>query len=168
MLQILKIIKILNSDTNPSAIASAICLAIFVGLTPLMSLHNLIILLCVLIFRVHLGSFILATFLFKLLGFALQSQLELLGLSLLQNQALESFWTTLYNTQFGRLSLFNYSTTMGGLFIAMLAFIPIWLLSVFLIGQYRDHLMSWVEKNKLIQILKGSALIRLYNKSQES
>ena len=165
MLQILKIIKILNSDANPAAIASAVCLAMVIGLTPVASPHNILVVFCVLLFRVHLGSFIMAAILFKFVGFALQSQLEAFGLSLLQNPGLESFWTALYNTQFGRLSFFNYSTTMGGLFIALVSFIPLWLISVFLINQYRGHLMSWVQKNKVIQVLKGSALIRLYNKS---
>ena len=133
MLQLLKLIKILNSDASPSAIASAICLAMFIGLTPLSSPHNIIILLVVLMFRVHLGTFVLASIGFKLLGFAFESGIEQLGLALLQSPALESLWTSIYNTQIGRLSFFNYTTTFGGLFISLCAFVPMWLLCVFII-----------------------------------
>ena len=165
MLQLLKIIKILNSDASPSAIASAISLALILGLTPLFSPHNLLVLLIVLLFRVHLGSFILAALGFSLIGLAAEPALEAFGLSLLQSDTYQSIWTSLYNTQMGRLSLFNYSTTMGGLFIALVSFIPVWLISLFIIKQYRQHIMAWITKNKLIQILKGSTIIQLYNRT---
>ena len=128
-----------------------------------MSPHNLLVICLVLLFRVHLGTFVLATLGFKVFGFALESQLEAFGLHLLQSPSLEAFWTGLYNTQIGRLSFFNYTTTMGGLFISLIASIPLWIATVFLIKQYRTHIMSWIEKNKLLRILKSSALIRLYN-----
>ena len=163
MLQILRIIKILNSDASPSAIASAISLALIIGLTPILSLHNLLILLIVLIFRVHLGTFILATVGFSILGLAFEPIIEEFGLAILQSETYQSVWTSLYNTQFGRLSFFNYSTMMGGLFISVIGFIPLWLLSLFVVNQYRENIMGWVEKNKLVQLLKGSAIIRLYN-----
>ncbi len=165
MLQLLKILKILNSDANPSAIASAICLAMFIGFTPLLSPHNLLIILLVLILRVHLGTFILASLGFTLVGFAVQSSIEQFGLALLQNQTLEPFWTALYNTQFGRLSLFNYSTSLGGLAICLVSFVPMWLFTTYLVRQYRGHIMAWIQKNRLIQVLKGTTIIRLYNKS---
>ena len=163
MLQIIRIIKILNSDTNPSAIASAISLAFITGLTPIISLHNLVIFLIVLIFRVHLGTFILATVSFSLVGLALEPVIEAFGLAVLQNETYQSVWTSLYNTQFGRLSLFNYSTVMGGLIISLIGFIPLWLTATFVIKKYRENIMEWVEKNKLIQLLKGSSIVRLYS-----
>ena len=146
MLQLLKLIKILNSDTSPSAIAGAICCALFIGLTPLTSPHNLLIIFMVLLFRIHIGTFVLAAIGFKLIGFAFEGAIELLGLALLQNPSFEAFWTSIYNTQIGRLSFFNYSTTLGGLFIRVVGFIPIWLLSVLLIKQYRTHIKSWIQK----------------------
>ena len=116
-------------------------------------------------FRVHLGTFVLASIGFKLLGFAFESGIEQLGLALLQSPALESLWTSIYNTQIGRLSFFNYTTTFGGLVISLCAFVPLWLLCVFTIKQYRQHILTWMKQNKLLQLLKGTALIRLYNSS---
>lgn len=165
MIQLLKLIKILNSDASPSAVSSAISLALFIGLTPITSPHNLVVLLIVLLFRVHLGTFVLASLGFKLLGLAFESGIEQLGLALLQNPGLESVWTSLYNTQLGRLSFFNYTTTFGGLFISCSAFVPLWLINIYLIKQYREHILTWMKQNKLLQILKGTALIRLYNNS---
>lgn len=133
MIQLLKLIKILNSDASPSAVSSAISLALFIGLTPITSPHNLVVLLIVLLFRVHLGTFVLASLGFKLLGLAFESGIEQLGLALLQNPGLESVWTSLYNTQLGRLSFFNYTTTFGGLFISCSAFVPLWLINIYLI-----------------------------------
>ena len=51
MLAILaKLLKVLNSEQSPGQIAAAISFAAIIGLTPLLSLHNLIIALLVLWF----------------------------------------------------------------------------------------------------------------------
>ena len=162
MLQLLRIIRILNSDANPAAIASAVCLALFIGLTPFMSPHNLLILLVVLIFRVHLGTFLLAAIGFGLLGLLLAGWIEQTGYWLLKLDLLTSFWTTVYNTQFGRLSLFNFTALTGGLFLGLISFIPLWFLTIYLVNNYRSHMLTWVEQNYLIKFIRGSALVQKY------
>ena len=56
---ILKLIKALNPDIGPWQIALAGALAMVIGLTPLWSVHNLVILLLAFVLRVHLASFFL-------------------------------------------------------------------------------------------------------------
>jgi uncharacterized protein (TIGR03546 family) len=165
MLQLLRIIRILNSDASPAAIATSISLAMIVGLTPIMSLHNVLILMVVLLFRVHLGTFILSTIAFGLIGLALAQPLEQVGYWLLNLPVVEPFWIALYNTQVGRLSLFNYTSVIGGLFVSLATLLPVWLISVKLIAQYRSHFLSWMQKNRLVEILRGSTLIQMYQRS---
>jgi len=165
MMQIIRLLKTLNSDAAPSSIALAICLALFIGLTPVFSAHNLIIVLIALLFRIHLGTFILASFGFSLVGLAFEPLLERFGYFLLTNDAMTSFWTALYNTQLGRLSLFNYSTQLGGLCISLVAFVPLLLVLIWGIKSYRIRIKAWAEKSKLIVILRSSSLFQLYEKT---
>ena len=165
MLQLIKLIRILNSDSNPAAIASAVCLAMIMGFTPLSSPHNLLVLLIVLLFRVHIGTFIMASVGFALLGLLLQGSLDSFGYFLLTHETWSGLWTNLYNTQIGRLSLFNYTTQFGGLILSLLLFVPMWLGITFSIKQYRVKIKAWAERSKLVAILKGSTLFSLYDKS---
>jgi len=165
MLQLIKLIKALNSDSSPSALAAAVCLALIIGLTPISSPHNLVILLIVLLFRVHLGTFIMASFGFGLLGLMAESALDSFGYYLLTHETYAHFWTTLYNTQVGRLSFFNYTTQFGGLVLSLLLFIPLWLGLILAIKQYRLTVRAWTEKSKLLTFLKSSTLFSLYNRA---
>ena len=56
---IAKLLKALNSESNPVQISLAFCFALIAGFTPLLSLHNLLVLFLVLILRVNLSAFIL-------------------------------------------------------------------------------------------------------------
>ena len=53
------ILKILNSESHPSQISLALCLAMFAGFTPFVSIHNLVVIFLVLILRVNLSTFLL-------------------------------------------------------------------------------------------------------------
>lgn len=66
-----KFLKILNSEAAPGQIALGFAMALFWGLTPFFSLHNLFVLLFVCIFRVNIAAFFLASAVFALLAFAL-------------------------------------------------------------------------------------------------
>ena len=51
---------------------------------------------------------------------------------------------------------------MGSLVIALIAFIPVLLLSRWLILAYRDRLMVWVDKLKITKLLKASKFYKAY------
>ena len=72
MLTILaKLLKALNSETSAWALALAVVLGMFMGITPLWRIHNLIILLAALIFRVNLSLFIVSFGIFSGIAYLL-------------------------------------------------------------------------------------------------
>ena len=81
---IAKLLKALNSDDNPSQIALAVVFAAFIGITPLASPHNIIILLIALVIRIHLPMFILSVGLFTLVAYLIDPISHLIGLQMLQ------------------------------------------------------------------------------------
>ena len=163
MLAILaKILKVLNSEQSPRQIAAAISLAAIVGLTPLLSLHNLIILLLVLWLRVNLTMFLVAWPLFTVLGLALTPLSESVGSSLLQAESLVPMWDSFYNTLVGRWSNFYYTGVIGSLAIAVVLAIVLFPLSQLLISNYRSKWLERFEQYHIVKMLKASKLWQLY------
>ncbi len=157
-----KILRLLNSETAPSQIAAAVALACVFGMTPLWTLHNVIVLLLVLWLRINLSLFIVAWGLFTVLAFALDPVIDAVGHALLTADALRPMWAALYGTDFGRLSDFNNTVVMGSLVVSLLLVPVVWYATVVIVRQYRTHLLSWVERTRLYQVLRGTRLFNLY------
>lgn len=162
-----KLLKILNSDDNPSQIALAIVFAAIMGLTPLNSLHNVFILLLVLVVRVNITMFVLGLGLFTLVAYAFDPISHQLGLLLLQADALNALWTSLYQSSFWRLLSYNNTLVLGSLVLSLLLSPVIFFASRVFIVQYRQRFMSWIEKSRVGLWFKGSKLISIYQTIQD-
>jgi uncharacterized protein (TIGR03546 family) len=157
-----KILKVLNSETAPSQISLALSFALIAGLTPLYSLHNLLVLLLVLFLRVNLSTFILGWIFFSGVAYILDPIFHRLGLALLTAPSLEGLWTSLYNILIFRLSKFYNSIVMGSALFSLIFFLPVYFLTNILINKYRDHILAWVRQTRVMQVLKGSKLFQAY------
>lgn len=165
MLRILaKLLKVLNSETEPGQISLALCLGMVAGLTPLMSPHNLIVLLLALIIRVNLSAFILGLALFSGVAYMLDPAFHSIGLRILKTNALETLFTGMYNNPFLRITRFNNTIVMGSLITSVAAFIPMAMILNILIRRYRQHVLAWVKKSRLAQMITGSKLYDIYQK----
>lgn len=159
---IFNLLKVLNSESDPSQISLAVCFSMVVGFTPFFSLHNIIIFLLVLLIRVNLSSFIIGTIIFSGVAYLLDSVFHKLGLLILTAVPLEDFWTILYNVSILRLENFNNSIVMGSLVFATVSSVPLFFILNVLITKYRKNVLAWIEKFKIMQILKASKLYSLY------
>jgi uncharacterized protein (TIGR03546 family) len=157
-----KLLKALNSDSAPSQIALAFALALITGLTPLFSLHNVLILLIACIVRINFGAFLLGTLFFSGLAYLIDPAAISIGESLLTDSAYQAFLTELYQSDFWRATRFNNTLVLGSLIIALIAFIPLLLISRWLISAYRHKLMVWVDKLKITKMLKASKFYKVY------
>ncbi|MEW6670542.1 MAG: TIGR03546 family protein [Thermodesulfobacteriota bacterium] len=159
---IAKLLKVINSETDPGQISLAFCLAMVAGLTPLNSLHNLFIFLLVLLLRVNISAFILGLTFFTGAAYLLDPLFHQVGLGILTAGALQGLWTSLYNITLFRLAKFNNSILLGSLFVSVIAFVPLYLLLNLLIRKYREHILAWVQKTRIMQLLKTSRLYSVY------
>lgn len=160
---LLKILKVLNSETDPAQISLGLCFALISGISPLLSLHNLIVLLLVLVLRVNLSMFLVGTFFFSGIAYIFDPLISRVGYAALTTEGLAGFWTTLYNIPVFRADNFNNSIVMGGLIISLLLFIPCYFIFNTLIIKYRKHILAWVQKSKLVQGLKASKFYQIYD-----
>lgn len=157
-----KILKILNSETDPYQISLAVCLAMIIGFTPLKSLHNIVVLFFVLILRVNLSTFIVSWALFSGIAYLLDPLFHRAGLALLTAGFLEGLWTALYNIPIFRIERFYNSVVMGSLIISAMLFFPLYFLFKSLIARYRRNVPAWVRKSRIMQMIKLSKFYKAY------
>jgi uncharacterized protein (TIGR03546 family) len=157
-----KLFRVLNSESEPGQISMAFCLAIVMGFTPLFSLHNLIVLFLALFLRVNLTGFILAWTVISGLAYLLDPFFSWLGVTILSAAVLEGLWTALYNITLARLENFNNSVVMGSLAFSFILFFPLYFLFNFLIRRYREHVLAWVQKTRIAQMIKATKLYSAY------
>lgn len=158
-----KLLRVLNSETDPSQISLGVAFAMVAGLTPLVSLHNLAVLLLVLILRVNLSAFLLGLATFTGIAYLLDPLFHQLGFALLTSSSLEPRWTALYNQTLWRLERFNNTIVMGSLALSLLLFVPLVIVSNMLIRRYRAHVLAWVQKTRIMQMFKASRLYHMYD-----
>lgn len=157
-----KLLKALHSDAGPWSLAFGIMLGMIFGLTPLIKLHNLIILFLVLFCRVNLSTFLVSWGVFSVLAYLLDPLMMSLGEVILTSESLQGIWTSFYNTSFGRLSQFYNTLTMGSLALS-LALSPLVLIaSRILVVKYRLHVMAWMDEWRVLQVIKSSRVYQMY------
>ena len=157
-----KLLKALNSEASPSQISMAFVLGMILGLTPLMSAHNILIVFLALILRVNLTGFILAWGVFSGIAYILDPVFISVGESLLTNPDLRDMWASMYVSDAWRVTRFNNTLVLGSLLVSLIAAIPAFFIFNFLIRQYRDKIFAWVQKSKLVQMLKANRFYRIY------
>ena len=162
-----RLLRVLNSESNPSQISLAVVLAMVAGFTPFASLHNLVVFFLVLVLRVNLSGFILAFIFFSALSFALDPVFHHLGLALLTAGALEGLWTTMYDSTLWRLERFNNSVLMGSLVFSLAAAAPLFIASNLLIRKYRENILAYVRRSHVMQAFKATKLYRVYSSYSE-
>lgn len=159
---IAKLIKLLNSDANPSQLALGICFAAIMGLTPIAAPHNALLLLLVLLLRVNLSLFLLSWGLFTLIAYAFDPASQALGLALLQADSLQGLWNNMYNNNFWRFLGFNNSLILGSSIISITLALPLFFISRVLVVKYRNHILAWVQKSKLGLWIRGGKIYSIY------
>ena len=157
-----KLLKVLNSEADPSQISLALCFSMIAGLTPLFSLHNLLILLLVLILRVNLSAFLVGLAFFSGMAYLLDPLFHQMGLWVLTADAFNDIWTTLYNLTFWRIERFNNTIVMGSLLSSLTFFMPVFFLSNLLIHRYRQHVLAWIRKTRFMRGLQATTLYQTY------
>jgi len=161
---LVKLLKVLNSESEPGQISLAFSFSMIAGFLPFFSLPTALVFLIVFLLRVNLSAFFLGTAFFSALAFLLDPLFHRIGLPLLTMGGLEGLWTAMYNTIFWRIQKFNNSVVMGSFVASLVLFVPLVFLSNYLIRTYRDHVLAWVRKLRIMQIIKSSSLFETYQK----
>ena len=158
---ITKLLKVLNSEASPFQLAWAIALGLLAGLLPFGAI-TLIILILVCLFAVNISTFLLTWTLSKGLLWLCADRVEQWAWTLGQNQTLLDLLAGSETLQFLHL---HHTLTFGGLVLGMLLFVPVLLLSAWLVKQYRGKVMTKVQQLRVMQLLKATKFAQLYSQS---
>jgi len=161
-------IKILREGQTPGQIAGGFALGSILGFSPMFTLQGIIVWLVILVLDVNLSAALLSITLFSLVAYLFDPLFHWLGYVLLtQTESLQGIWTLLYNAPVAPLTRFNNTVVMGSLTCALVCAIPAFLGMKRFVVAYRAHVGSKVEKWKIYQVIKQSAIVRLYSRVRD-
>ncbi len=160
-----KLFKILRSGESPNKIAAGFSLGMILGLTPLLTVHNFILILLLIILNINLASALFAFAIFSGVAYLLDPLFHSLGYFLLTGiPALHGIWTFLYGFPVVALSAYNNTVVAGGLAISILLLIPVFPAMKYFVLYYRSHIDPALQKFKIVQLVKGSKFYTAYEK----
>jgi len=157
------LVSTLNSEGTPRQIATGFAFGAALGLTPLVNVHNLVVLALACLLNVSFGAFLLGWTVFVPAGFALDPLFHVVGLALLQVPGLTGFWTALANTPGVPLTNFNNSVVLGSLVGWLVLWLPIYVVSRVLVVKYRVHVFERLKKTRIFQAVAASKLYSYYS-----
>jgi uncharacterized protein (TIGR03546 family) len=162
--QLFRLINILNKDATPPAIAGGMALGAVMGITPLLSLHNFVIFIVILMIRVNVTAALFSMGIFTLISYMLDPLFNSIGYALLvEAEGLTPFWTRLYNTPFVPWTQFNNTLTLGSLVFSVAAFWPLYFLLKWGVVKYRSRVMVYLQNTKVVKAIKASKIYMLYS-----
>ncbi|MDH5424228.1 MAG: TIGR03546 family protein [Gammaproteobacteria bacterium] len=154
-----KIIRLMSSDIEPAQLSLGICLGFVLGLSPAISIQALLAVVLLIILRANLSVLMLSAGLISIIAYLLDPLLLQLGSAVLSVAELNSLFSWMYNNSFWYLLRFNNTLNMGSLVISLAAFIPLFLLSNFLIKRYRVAIEKHWKSSRLFQYISQSKLL---------
>jgi len=158
-------IKILREGQTPAQVAGGFALGSILGLSPMLTLQGAVVWLVIFVLNVNLSAALVALTVFSLVAFLLDPLFHWFGFQVLVNiDALKSLWTSLYNAPIAPLTRFNNTVVMGSFLCALLLFIPIYFGMKRFVIAYRTTVGARVEKMKIYQVIKKSALVQWYER----
>ncbi|HEX9579769.1 MAG TPA: TIGR03546 family protein [Gemmatimonadales bacterium] len=158
-----QIVRALNSDGTPGQVAAGLTLGAALGLTPLMTLHNLVIFAVVTLANVSFPGAMLGWALFAPVGFALDSLFDSIGRRLLLDlPGLAPVWTAVYNTPVLSLANLNNSIVLGSLLTWLVVALPLYFAARLAVARYREQVYQRLARTKFFRAMTASKLYNAY------
>jgi len=157
------LVKALNSEGTPAQVAAGMAVGACLGLTPLLNLHNLLVVAAILFFRVSVPGAMLGWMIFTPVGFLLDPMFDQIGRALLMDaDGLRPVWAAAYNTPI--LALANPTNTIVvGSFVSWVVLaIPIFFLARYGVARYRATIYARYKDAKFFRALRASKIYNTY------
>src|SRR5881397_2159673 len=156
----------LHSEGTEGQLAAGLVLGSFLGLTPLLNLHNALIFAALVLLNVSFAGGMLGWAVFVPVGFLLDPMFDWIGHRLLLAESLRGLWTSLYNTPIAPLTNFNNTVVLGSLVFAVLFSLPLFLLTRWAVVRYRVTIGERVRRSKFYRALTASKAYNVYKMFQ--
>lgn len=160
-----KVFVAINSNKKTSQVALAISFAFLLALIPKANLFWVSLFTLTFFLKVNQAVEMVFLAVFSMFLDFLDVFLDKIGFAILTVPALGDFFTKLFNTPFFFLTKYYNSLVMGGLVVGLAMFVPIYLLSKYLVDVYRDKVREIIASNKFVKaVSKQPILVGVRNK----
>jgi len=156
---IAKLIVALNGNLGKGQIAAGFAWGLLLGLIPAGNVFWIVLFVASFFFKHHHWSKMLILAIFKLISGAVAPVVDLAGWELLHIEALQPFFTTLYNMPFVPLTKFNNTLVAGGLACGIVLWLPVFLLIFSVVPLYRNNVAPKIRNSKLVKSIKNVPLV---------
>ncbi len=156
---IAKFFAAINANSRPGEIAAGFACGILLAMIPFGNLLWFLLFVLFFLLRLHAGTMLLVTAVFKLFIAVSDPLLDFVGRAVLSHPALFEFFTELYNVPFVPLTNFNNSLVTGGLIVGIVIWIPMFFLGRVLITVYRNSLRDKIAESKLVKSIGKYPLV---------
>lgn len=162
--QIFGLIQLFNSETGTIQIAVGVACGFVLGMTPTLSLQSLLIFIGLFIFRIQIGAAFLSAFFFAFIAYLLDPIFHRVGEYILNMDALEGVFITLYNMPLIPYTRFNNTIVMGSGIVAIALSPAVFFFAKRLIEKYRAEVLERFRQTKFWRAVKATSLFKWYCK----
>ncbi|MDZ7808617.1 MAG: TIGR03546 family protein [Gracilimonas sp.] len=157
-----KLLKALASEASPSQIAGGMILGMIIGLTPIMSFHNIFIVILILVLRVNIGMALLSFMIFSGVAYLADPLFHKFGIWLLELEGMQETYTIMFNNEWWALTKFYNTVVIGSFATAVILSAPAFPAFKILVLQYREKIHAKVQKWKIVQAFKSTNFYSIY------
>jgi len=154
-----KLIIALNGNLRKSEIAAGFAWGLLLGLIPAGNVFWIVLFVASFFFKHHHASKLVVLAILKIIGGAVAPLMDTVGWAFLHIDALQPFFTTLYNMPFVPLTQFNNTLVAGGLVSGIVLWLPIFFLVFFLVPVYRNKVVPKMRNSKISAVIKKLPLV---------
>ncbi len=162
--QLFSFIKLLNSDTGNISLALGMTCGFILGMTPVLSLHSLLIFLILFIFRIQIGAALITAFFFKFIAYLMDPAFHFVGSKVLELESLQGILTQLYNMPIIPYTRFNNSIVMGSAVVTFALAPFVYILSSIFISKYREIVVARFKTTKVWKAVEATKFYQWYYK----
>ena len=160
-----KFIKAFRSGESPGQIGAGFSVGFMIGLMPFWTLQGVVLFVLLFLLNINMAAGTLAILLSSFFAYLLDPIFHNLGFYVLTGiPALQKLWETIYNIPIGPLTRFNNTVVMCSFLSGIILFIPVFLGMKKLVVLYREKFEEKVKKFKVVQAIKSSKIVQLYEK----
>ena len=157
---ILDFISELNDNARRDQLAAGFAWGLLLGLVPSGNIIWFALFFVSLFLRHNQVAKLLMLALIKVFSGLLAQLMDTVGWQVLHIEALQPFYTTLYNMPLVPLTKFNNTLVAGGLVTGVVLWLPVFFLFFFLIPVYREKIAPVIRGSKLVTAIRKIPVVK--------
>jgi len=158
--KLIKLLKLLNSNSKASQIANSFCLGLILGLMPKNNLLWFMIFVFFMFVRIHKACYGIMIIIGALIAPSLDPLFDKIGYAVLTFPPMENVYAKLLDIPLVGFTKFNNSVVCGSLVCGLIAYIPVFLFALGFIYVWRRFVAPVLIKSKAMKAFYKVPLIK--------